>query len=91
MNDKVTKPKVVKSKAATVMMSLAKVFRPNEFGQRQGAIHGDREKENQVPPMFLAVLLHMASKAKQNERTLADTRLEMYVTSQCRTGGLDDN
>ena len=33
VNDKVTNPKVVKSKATTVVMSLAKVSHPNEAGQ----------------------------------------------------------
>ena len=90
VNDKVTKPKVVKSKAATVVMSLAKVSRPSEVGQGDGAKHGGKEKENQVPPMLLAGLVSTASKAKKSERTLADTKLEMGVISQCGSGGMED-
>ena len=44
VNDKVTNPRVVKSKAATVVMSLAKVSRPSEVGQGDGARHGGGEK-----------------------------------------------
>ena len=88
VNDKVIKPKVVNSKTTTVMMSLAKVSHPNGAGQ--GVAQGGREKENQVPPMFLAGFISTASKVKRNERTLADTRLEMEVISQCESGGLDD-
>ena len=42
MNDKETNPKDVRSKAATVVMSLTKVSRPNEVGQGDGAMHGGR-------------------------------------------------
>ena len=90
VNDKVTNPKVVKSKAATVVISLAKVYRPSEFGQGGGVRRGGRENENQVPPMLLAGLISTASKAKKSERTLADTRLEMEVISQCGSGGLEE-
>ena len=90
MNDKVTYPKVVKSKAATVVMSIAKVSGLSEIGQGDGAMHGDREKENQVPSMLLTGLTSTASKAKKSERTLADTRLEMEVISQCGSGGLEE-
>ena len=69
-------------------MSLVKVSRPNEAGQ--GDVQGDREKENQVPPMLLAGFISTASKVKRSERTLADTRLEMEVIRQCGSGGLDD-
>ena len=78
------------SKATTLVMSLAKVSRPNEVGQGDGARHGGREKENQVLPMLLAGLISTASKAKKSERTLADTRLEMEVISQCGSGGLEE-
>ena len=89
VNDKVTNPKIVNSKTTTVVMSLAKVSRPNETGQ--GDAQGGREKENQVPPMLLAGLISStAPKVKRNERTLADIRLEMEVISQCRSGGFDD-
>ena len=81
VQDKVTNPKVVKSKAVTVMMSLAKVSRPNEVVQWGCGTQGGKEKENQVPPMLLAGLISTASKAKKNEWTLADTRLEMEATA----------
>ena len=68
VNDKVTNPKVVKSKVAAVMMSLAKVSRPVESGQGDAATHGGGEKENQVPPMLSAGLISTASKARKNER-----------------------
>ena len=90
VNDKVTNPKVVKSKATTVVTSLAKVSRPNEAGQGDGVAKGGRENENQVPPILLAGLVSTASKVKRNERTLADIRLEIEVISQCGSGGLDD-
>ena len=66
LSDKVTIPEVVKSKCATVVMSLAKVYRPSEAGQGDGVAHGGREKENQVPPLLLAILTSSASKAKKN-------------------------
>ena len=40
--------------------------------------------------MLLAGLISTASKAKKSESTLADTRLEMEVISQCGSGGLED-
>ena len=43
-----------------------------------------------MSPMLLAELISTASKVRRNERTLADTRLEMEVISQCGYGGLDD-
>ena len=52
VNDKVINPKVVKSRTTTVVMSLAKVSRPNKAGQ--GDAQGGTVKENQVPPMFMA-------------------------------------
>ena len=39
--------------------------------------------------MLLAESISTASKVKRNERTLADTRLEIEVISQCGSGGLD--
>ena len=48
VNDKVTNPKVKKSKTATVAMSLAKVSRPNEVGQGDGIMHIGKEKEKWV-------------------------------------------
>ena len=91
VNDKVINPKIVKSTATTVMMSLAKVSRSNEAGQVDGVGQGGRERENQVPPMLLARLISTASKVKRNERNLADTRLERELISQCRSVGLDDH
>ena len=73
-----------------MVMSLAKVSRPNEVGQGDGAMHGGRERENKVPPMLLAGLISTASKAKKSERTLADTRLEIEVISQGGSRGLED-
>ena len=60
-----TNPKVVKSKAATVVISLANMSRPNEVEQGDGVTHGDREIENQVPSMLLTGLTSRASKAKK--------------------------
>ena len=64
VNDKVINPKIVKSTATTVVMSLAKVSRSNEAGQVDGVGQGGRERENQVPPMLLAGLISTASKVK---------------------------
>ena len=43
-----------------------------------------------MAPILLAGLISTASKVKRNERTLADTRLEIEVISQCGSDGLDD-
>ena len=48
------------------------------------------EKENLIPPMLLAGLTTTATSSKKSARTLADTKLEMEVISQCGSGGLDD-
>ena len=40
--------------------------------------------------MLLAGLTITATKSRKNARTLADTKLEMEVISQCGSGGLDD-
>ena len=40
--------------------------------------------------MLLAGLTTTATRSKKSARTLADTKLEMEVISQCRSGGLDD-
>ena len=82
--------KVVKSKANAVVASLAKVARPSESGQGDGAALAGVEKENLSPPMLLAGLTSTATRSKKSARTLADTRLEMEVISQCGSGGLDD-
>ena len=82
--------KVVKSKASTVVASLARVARSGESGQGDGATLAGGEKENLIPPMLLAGLTTSATKSKKNARTLADTKLEMEVISQCGSGGLGD-
>ena len=76
--------KVVKSKASTVVASLARIARPSESGQGDGATMAGGEKENLIPPMLLA------TRSKKSARTLADTKLELEVISQCGSGGLDD-
>ena len=80
----------MKSKAATVVMSLAKVSRSSKIGQGVGAKHGDMEKENLVPSIKLAGLISTASKANKSERTLIDIRLEVEVNNRCRSSGLED-
>ena len=82
--------KWVKSKASTVAASLARVARSGEIGQEDGATLAGGEKENLRPPMLLARLTTTAMKSKKNARTLADTKLEMEVISQCGSGGLVD-
>ena len=82
--------RVVKSKASTVVASLAGAARPGERGQGDSATLAGVEKENLIPPMLLAGLTTTATKSKKNARTLADTQLEMEVISQCGSGGLDD-
>ena len=82
--------KVVKSKASTVVASLAGVAQSGESGQGDGAMLAGGEKENLIPPMLLAGLTTTATRSKKNARTLVDTKLEMEVISQCGSGGLDD-
>ena len=82
--------KVVKSKASAVVASLARAARPSENGQGDGATLAGEEKENLIPPMLLAGLTTTATRSNKNARTLADTKLEMEVISQCGSGGLDD-
>ena len=82
-----TDPKVLKSKAAAVLMSLVGSSCPVQSGQSDGAKHSGGEKEKQIPPSLLAGLISTASKLRKNERTLADTRLEMENISQCGSGG----
>ena len=48
------------------------------------------KKENLVPPLLLAELISTASKSEKSARTLADTKPEMEVISQCGSGGLDN-
>ena len=82
--------KVVRSKASTVAASLAGVAHSSESGQGDGAMLAGGEKENPIPPMLLAGLTTTATRSTKNARTLADTKLEMEVISQCGSGGLDD-
>ena len=82
--------RVVWSKANTVVASLAGVAHLRESGQGDGAMLAGGEKENLIPPMLLAGLTTTAARSKKNSRTLADTKLEMEVMSQCGSGGLDD-
>ena len=82
--------RVVKSKTSTVVASLTSVGRSGENGQGDGATLAGGEKENMIPPMLLAGLTATATKSKKTARTLADTKLEMEIISQCGFGGLDD-
>ena len=61
-----------------------------ESGQGDGAALTGGEKENLIPPMLLAGLTTTAMKSKKTARTLADTKLEMEIISQCGSGGLED-
>ena len=79
---KIVNQKRVKSMANAVVASLAKLARPNESGQGDGAALAGGEKENLKPPMILAGLTSTATWSKRNVRTLADTKLEMEVISQ---------
>ena len=82
--------KVVKSKASTVVASLIRVARSGESGQGDGATLAGGEKVNLIPPMLLARLTITATKSKKKAWTLADTKLEMEIISQCGSGGIDD-
>ena len=82
--------KVVKSKASTLVASLAGVAHSVESGQGDVAMLAWGEKENLIPPMLLAGLTTTATRSKKNARTLADTKLKMEVISQCGSGGLDN-
>ena len=81
---------VVKSKASAVVASLTSAGRSGESGQGDGATLTGGEKENLIPPMLLAGLTTTATKSKKAARTLADTKLEMEIISQCGSGGLED-
>ena len=80
--------KVVRSKASTVVASLAGVAHSSKSGQGDGAMLAGGEKENLITPMLLAGLTITATKSRKNARTLADTKLEMEIISQCGSGGL---
>ena len=81
---------VVKSKASAVVASLTSAGRSGESGQGDGATLIGGEKENLIPPMLLAGLTTTATKSKKTARTLADTKLEMEIISQCGSRGLED-
>ena len=83
-------PRVVKSKASAVVASLTSAGRSGESGQRDGATLTGGEKGNLIPPMLLAGLTTTAVRSKKTARTLADTKLEMEIISQCGSGGLED-
>ena len=80
VNDKVTNPKIAKSKAATVVKPLAKVSLPNEVGQVDSVTHGGREKESQAPPMEMEVISQCGSGVledyKPSRTNLAEIKLE---------------
>ena len=82
--------RVVKSKASAVVASLTSAGRSGESGQGDGAMLTGGEKENLIPPMLLAGLTTTATKSKKTARTLADTKLEMEIISQCGSGRLED-
>ena len=65
--------------------------RSGESGQGDGATLTVGQKENLIPPMLLAGLTITATKSKKTARTLAGTKLEMEIISQCGSGGLDDH
>ena len=77
-------------KTNAIVASLAKVARPSESGQGDGAALVGGEKENLIHPMSLVGLSSMATRSKKNALTLAVTKLELEVISQCRPGGLCD-
>ena len=65
---KIVNQKVVESKANAVSASVAKVARPNQSRQGDGAALAGGEKENLIPPMLLAGLTLTATKSKKNAR-----------------------
>ena len=83
-------PRVVKSRASAVVTSLTSAGRSGESGQGDSATLTGGEKENLIPPMLLAGLTRTAVRSKKTARTLADTKLEMEIISQCGSGGLED-
>ena len=83
-------PRVVKSRASAVVTSLTSVGRSGESGQGDSATLTGGEKENLITPMLLAGLTTTAVRSKKTARTLADTKLEMEIISQCGSGGLED-
>ena len=87
---RVVSKRVVKSKTKAVVTSLISAGRSGESGQGDGATPAGGEKENLIPPMLSAGLTITATRSKKTARTLADTKLEMEILSQCGSGGLED-
>ena len=58
--------KVVRSKASTVVASLAGVAHLSESGQGDSAMLAGGEKENMIPPMLLAGLTTTATRSKKS-------------------------
>ena len=83
-------PRVVKSRASAVVTSLTSAGRSGESEQGDSATLTGGEKENLIPPMLLAGLTITATRSKKTARTLADTKFEMEIISQCGSGGLED-
>ena len=83
-------PRVVKSRASAGVTSLTSAGCSGESGQGDSATLTGGEKENLIPPMLLAGLTTTAVRSKKTARTLADTKLEMEIISQCGSGGLED-
>ena len=83
-------PRVVKSRANAVVTSLTSAGRSGESGQGDSTTLTGGEKENLIPPMLLAGLTVTPTRSKKTARTLADTKLEIEVISQCGSGGLED-
>ena len=52
---------------------MARVARPSDSGQGDGATLAEGEKENLIPPMLLAGLTTTATRSKKSARTLADS------------------
>ena len=87
---RVVNQRVAKSKAKTVVTSLISAGRSGESGQGDGSTPVGGENENLIPPMLLAGLTITATRSKKTARTLADTKLEIEIISQCGSGGLED-
>ena len=81
IGSKTVNQKALKSKANAVVASLAKVARPSESAQGDGAALAGGEKENLIPHMLLAAgLTSAATRSKKSARNLADTKLEIELS-----------
>ena len=80
IGSKTVNQKALKSKTNAVVASLAKVARPSESGQGDGAALAGGEKENLIPHMLLAGLTSAATRSKKSARNLADTKLEIELS-----------